>query len=296
MAVFNTAQLQSEPTFDLKALSIARPVNEALLNDTLQTVGLTTALGEQMLSVRAAGLIQVSNKSDGTKVTNVDVEASDLLIKELGGREGVRVYSEETITSVNRKTPEPDWYLIDPIDGTSTYVGGYPDFCICVARMHHDRPVSAVIAIPAHAEVFFAVAGAGAFKLSTADSSALPERIAAQPQPSEVFRFGGFFHPRPGEAEKLDTLFAKSGYSNVERVKLSAATKYCRVADGSVEAAGGFATLSPWDVAAADLIVQEAGGSVTDEHGQPISYNAENRPISAFAMGQGVKFNFPTQH
>jgi myo-inositol-1(or 4)-monophosphatase len=149
-------------------------------------------------------------------------------------------------------------WVVDPIDGTRSFIAGRPEFAISVGLAVNGEAELGVLYNPATDEMFTAVKGRGAFrdqkKLSL--RAAVPRSVIAASR-SEIGRgeFASF-------VEGYDIL--PTG---------STAYKLAKVADGSADIFLSRGHKSEWDVCAGDLIVREAGGTVTDLDGAKLQYN-----------------------
>ncbi|MEX2282104.1 MAG: 3'(2'),5'-bisphosphate nucleotidase CysQ [Gemmatimonadota bacterium] len=203
---------------------------------------------------------EVTYKSPGQPVTAADLEADRILHEVLlSARPDYGWLSEETVDHPDRLDCDRVW-IVDPIDGTRTFIKGKPEFSISIALAHHGAVVLGVVANPATGETFWAVRGSGAYlddarlkvsERATADGATI---VAS----SNELRVGEFSPFRDGWT--------------IQPVG-STAYKLARVAQGAAEAFLSRGSKSEWDVAAGDLIVQEAGGRVTDLRRQPLRYN-----------------------
>ncbi|MGJ5178766.1 3'(2'),5'-bisphosphate nucleotidase CysQ [Bradyrhizobium oligotrophicum] len=166
--------------------------------------------------------------------------------------------SEESADDPSRLARSRVW-IVDPIDGTRSYLGGRNDWCVSVALVEHGAPILAAVYVPASEEFFFAARGGG--------TTLNDEKVAASTGTGIDFaRVAG---PKP-LVERLATDSA--------RVELhprigSLALRLCRVAHGALDAAFAGGQSRDWDLAAAHLIVQEAGGKMSALSGEAILYN-----------------------
>lgn len=158
-----------------------------------------------------------------------------------------------------------DFFVVDPIDGTSNFVKGFPYVSISVAVYRGGEPYYGIVYNPIMNELYEAVSGSGAAFCNGVElgSSSLPknERIRA------VYTSGRRPNPPKEEIDMLDSI--RSEFVE-QRVLHSAALEMCYVAKGVY---GVYATnkISPWDVAAAMIILSEAGGASTDLFGGELS-------------------------
>lgn len=212
---------------------------------------------EVMRHFRGGG--EVRYKSADQPVTEADL-AADRLLRDLllGERPGYGWLSEETADSPDRLGQERVW-VVDPIDGTRSFVDGVAEFAVSVGLAVGGRAVVGVVYNPATDELYHASLGGGAFRNGervrvSASPAALPVALASR---SEI---------RRGHFDALREEWKVRPYG-------STTCKMIRVADGSAHLFLSRGPKSEWDVCAADLVVREAGGGVTDAEGRELRYN-----------------------
>ena len=152
-------------------------------------------------------------------------------------------------------------WIIDPLDGTSNFVAGFPFWCVSIAAREGDRLVAAVVWDPLRGEMYTAEPGGGAWRNGTRLA------VTGRPDLEGAFVATGFpFRNR----HKIDTYLALFkavfGHARAIRRAGSAALDLAYVAAGVFDGFFEF-RLAPWDVAAGALLIQEAGGEITDFDG-----------------------------
>ncbi|TCL75822.1 3'(2'),5'-bisphosphate nucleotidase CysQ [Rhizobium sp. BK251] len=167
--------------------------------------------------------------------------------------------SEETEDGDDRLSRET-LFVVDPIDGTRAFLAGLDTWCVSVAVVHRGRPVAGVLNAPALEEAYSAVEGGQALK------NEAPVTVS-QRQPGEVCRLAA--------AEDVVASFAPDFRRQVERAKHipSLAYRLAMVADGRLEGTFVKPNSHDWDLAAADLILECAGGHLVDLVGNRLVYN-----------------------
>lgn len=158
-------------------------------------------------------------------------------------------------------------WIVDPIDGTQSYIDGHPEFCVSVGLVDAGEPVVGVVFNPATDEMFSAVAGRG----STCNGRTIRVRPSAVHDPLRMV-------VSRSELRRGDFAFLGGGWTLLPVG--STTYKMMKVADGSADAFLSRGSKSEWDVCAAALIVAEAGGRVSDASGAPMRYN---RPVPSLA-------------
>lgn len=233
--------------------------------------------GRLLLELRAGGT--VTHRRRGAVVNaSADTEAHRFLAQALAALSpGVPVVSEEDARTHAHERPGLYW-LIDPLDGTASFVDGFPGFVTQAALMRDRRPVLAGVHAPALAETFLAEAGAGA----TRNGARLG--VAARAREQWVLTDN---YPAPrGVSAALMRDWNIPGYLECGSIGL----KICRVAEGKADLFVKDVPVRDWDVAAPQLVLEEAGGCVRDSDGRPFSYTGsfEHAGLIASASADAV--------
>lgn len=208
---------------------------------------------------------RIWSKSGGSPVTEADVAVDTFLKVRLSEIEpGAAWLSEETSDDPIRLDSDLVW-IVDPIDGTRAFLSGHPDWSIAVALLARGEPVLGFVYAPVLDAFYEATAGGGAFRNA--------QRIAVSPAAAlEGARVAG---PRP-LVERMLRGATREGVAPqvtlVERVP-SLALRVARVAEGAIDLGLISSDSRDWDLAAADLILREAGGAVVDVEGRSAVYN-----------------------
>ena len=217
--------------------------------------------GQSILELQKKGF-SVSKKSNNDLLTEADLLANQLLKSTLMTHFPDDGWlSEECADDAARLSKSRTW-IVDPIDGTIEYANGVPEYAISVALVEEGEPVLASVYNPASSELFYAMKGHGAF---------------CHEQP---------IHCKLSETASLTLLASRSEFKRGEwnrfrqnndvKVIGSIAYKLALVAAGRADAAFSLGPKSEWDIAAGVLLVQEAGGQVTDQHHRPFLFNRKD--------------------
>jgi len=219
-------------------------------------------------TVREAGDLALSlfrtelrnwTKGASSPVSEADIAVNDLLERRL--RTATPDYgwlSEESADDEQRLSKRLVW-IVDPIDGTRGYLAGREDWCVSVALVEDASPLLAAVFAPASDEFFFAARGRGATR----------NDVSLQTTSGTAMDFSRIAGPKP-LAERLKS---SPGDITLHSRIASLALRLCRVAQGSLDAAFAGGQSRDWDLAAANLIVQEANGMMTALSGDAILYN-----------------------
>jgi myo-inositol-1(or 4)-monophosphatase len=224
----------------------------ALLRETVREAG---ALALSLFRTELKNWI----KGASSPVSEADIRVNDLIETRLRSATPTYGWLSEESADDEERLGKPFVWIVDPIDGTRSYLAGREDWCVSVALVENASPLLAAVFAPASDEFFFAVRGQGAVCNNSAISATsgteldfsrvagpkpLIERLSRSPE--EII-----LHPRIG----------------------SLALRLCRVAQGKLDAAFASGQSRDWDLAAANLIVEQANGSMTALSGEAISYN-----------------------
>lgn len=218
--------------------------------------------------VRAAGEIALKTfrgdvrswtKAGYSPVCEADLAVDAFLKERLAPAGSGRGWlSEESADDPARLAADRVW-VVDPIDGTRAYLGGREDWSISAALVQEGTPTLAAVFAPATDEFFFASAGNGASRNDEAISAARGESF-------DIDRMAGphFLLNRVRGATSPELRNFKIG---------SLALRISRVAEGALDAAFVGGNSRDWDLAAADLLLREAGGHLTTLEGDRLAYN-----------------------
>jgi myo-inositol-1(or 4)-monophosphatase len=196
---------------------------------------------------------------DKSPVSDGDIAVNDFLRARLTALAPEAGWlSEETEDNLTARAAPTAW-IVDPIDGTRAYLAGFPDWTISVALVELGHPRIAALYAPVTEEMFLAVRGGGA------SVNGLPIGATAGRDLSGA--------RLAGPKRYLTRLAALDPGIRAEPKVHSLALRLARVAQGQLDAAFASGGGHDWDLAAADLLVHEAGGVMTDFAGAPLTYN-----------------------
>jgi myo-inositol-1(or 4)-monophosphatase len=202
---------------------------------------------------------QWTKNGDRSPVCEADIAVNDLLgdrLPKLAPQAGW--LSEESGEQSAARAQREAW-IVDPIDGTRAYIAGRADWTISVALVEDGRPLLAALYAPVSDEMFLAVRGGGTtlngVRITASAEATLDGARLAGPKRT-LERIAGL-RPEVAPQPKVFSL----------------ALRLARVAQGTLDAAFASQGGQDWDLAAADLLVHEAGGAVTDFAGRPLIYN-----------------------
>jgi myo-inositol-1(or 4)-monophosphatase len=208
-------------------------------------------------------VLDIRYKGEINLVTQIDVAAERAVVECLRAKAPDHgILAEEGSVHNNRSAYR---WLIDPLDGTTNYAHRFPFFCVSIGLQHGNDPVLGVVLDPVRDELFTAVRGGGAAcngqPLAVSSTTALNKSLVVT---------GFAYDPKRDTNVNFRHFESMSRVAQGVRRTGSAALDLCYVAAGRSD---GFweLLLSPWDTAAGQVIVEEAGGRVTDFSGRVFS-------------------------
>lgn len=230
-------------------------------------------------------VLSVDLKEDNTPITVADRKSHDVIKKYLG-QTRVPLMSEEgrDLLYAERRNWDLFW-LVDPLDGTKEFIKGNGEFTINIALMYNNRPVIGIIYVPYIRRIYFAVEGMGAYLKTGVQPDPLaeftPEQIISNAEPlplrtqanKPLLIAVSRSHNTPETFEHIAKV--RQQHPDAQVVEQGSSYKFCLVAEAVVDIYFRTSTTYEWDIAAGEIILREAGGSIenlTDET-KEIAYN-----------------------
>jgi myo-inositol-1(or 4)-monophosphatase len=216
--------------------------------------------------VRAAldGPAQVRNKGAVDLVTEVDLASEAAILALLNDRmPGVPVLAEEGGGASSAATR----WVVDPLDGTTNFVHGFPSFGVSVALQQEGRIIAGCVYDPVRHQAYSAGRDLGAH------CEGRPLRVSAVSSLDRALLLTGFAYDRRQRAD-FYLRFVKAFLEKSQGLRRagSAAMDMCHVAAGRADGFWEFG-LNVWDIAAGVLLIEEAGGRVSDMLGGPLHFD-----------------------
>lgn len=226
------------------------------------------------------GTVEVSSKGDDSPLTEADLAAHHVLVSGLAGLlPGVPVVSEEDVASLVHRRPTGRFWLIDPLDGTKEFIARNGQFTVNVALIEDGFPVLGFVYAPVLDELFVGGERGGAYRVK--GHATAPITVAVQPRQARPLRVVA---SRSHMNEATHAYIRRLGPH--ELVQAGSSLKFCRVADGSADCYPRIGPTAEWDTAAAQAVVEAAGGVVHDLRGERLRCGKpENRNEGFVASG-----------
>jgi 3'(2'), 5'-bisphosphate nucleotidase len=225
----------------------------------------------------------VTAKDDDSPLTAADLAAHHAILAGLHRlTPDIPVLSEESAgVPFSERSQWRRYWLVDPLDGTKEFIQRNGQFTVNIALIEEHEPVLGVVRVPVTGLCYVAARGHGAFREEPGQP---PSRITVKPlQPAQPVRVvGSRSHGGPGLQKFVAALGAH------ELVTIGSSLKFCQVADGSADVYPRLGPTSEWDTAAAQCVVEVAGGRVVSaETGEPLRYNTRESLLNPYFIVYG---------
>jgi len=233
-----------------------------------EVVSIARRAGDAILSVYGQQF-EVTNKADKSPLTLADTHSHDIIVQGLQAlTPDVPVLSEEASDipfEVRRQWTR--YWLVDPLDGTKEFVSRNGEFTVNIALVEQHAPVLGVVHVPISDTTYTGVHDLGASRRIGREAST-PIRVTA-PAASPLRIVGSRSH----RDNTLDQYLPR--LEPYQLVTVGSSIKFCLVAEGSADLYPRFGPTSEWDTAAAQAVVEAAGGRVIRTDGSALSYNTK---------------------
>lgn len=259
-------------------------VNVGLLD---QVKAIAQAAGVEIMAVYARDFA-VLEKEDKSPVTQADTAAHELIIQYLKRLEPeLPILSEEGVGDFYAAKNFECYWLVDPLDGTKEFIKRNGEFTVNIALIKDGHAVLGVVYAPVRNVAYLAVEGRGAFK-EEADGKRMPIHVAEHLEGTPWRVVGSRSHT----GDSLASLLQKLG--SYELISMGSSLKFCLVAEGRADVYPRLGPTSLWDTAAAQCVVEQAGGSVLQLTGKPITYADPSLILNPSFIARGASaVNWP---
>ena len=243
-------------------------------------VALAEDAGRAILEVYSTDF-EVQSKDDESPLTQADLASHrwiDAGLRSL--TPDMPIISEESgLPAFAERSQWQRYWLIDPLDGTKEFVNRNDEFTVNIALIDNHRPVLGVVHVPVFNKTYVGCEGVGAQRR---DGNADPQPIRVAPASGSPARVVG---SRSHRGASLDAYLENMG--DYDMVPMGSSLKFCVVAEGGADLYPRLGPTSEWDTAAAQAVVEQAGGSVVTLDGKPMKYNAKEDILNPhfFVMG-----------
>ncbi|MEN0039740.1 MAG: 3'(2'),5'-bisphosphate nucleotidase CysQ [Pseudomonadota bacterium] len=246
-------------------------IDEARLHEMLPP--LCADAGHAIMDVRDTNF-SVDSKGDESPVTLADTRAEKIILKGLAKAfPDIPVVAEEAMSAGRRPdTSGGIFFLVDPLDGTKEFIGGFDDFTVNIALIVDGVPVAGCVAAPAHGKLWY---GSGSRLVTMdivrhAESSVVSNEVDLRPARGSDGALRVAASRAHGNAMTEEWIAC---LDSPERTPVGSSLKFCWLAEGRCDVYPRFAPTMEWDTAAGDAVLRAAGGRVLGPDGSPLLYN-----------------------
>ncbi len=212
--------------------------------------------------------IEITYKVDRSIVTNLDRLANQIIVQRLQSISDYPILSEEQIIPpYEERAGWSHYWCIDPLDGTKDLIEGTGEYTVNIALISNHRPVLGIVYVPEQKIGFLATKDA-AYKID-AQYHKIPMHTRSKNQADWIIALSRFHH---GNQAILDKMACLPGAT----VKLMGSSlKICQIAAGEIDCYPRIGSMHDWDLAAAHIILEAAGGGLFDLTFQSLAYNTQ---------------------
>ena len=224
--------------------------------------------------------VAVTAKADDSPVTAADLAAHHVLVDGLKALDpSIAVLSEEDANIAQHvRAGWTRWWLVDPLDGTKEFISGSEEFTVNVALIEQGRVVFGVVSMPTRGRCYYGGAGIGAWRADGEQIKPIRVRTVV-PAGESLTVVASRRHSSPEQEALLAGLSEHLGELTLTSVGSS--LKFCLLAEGAADCYPRLAPTSQWDTAAAQGVLEGAGGVVLQLDGQPFTYPARESLLNA---------------
>jgi len=245
--------------------------------------------GQRILEVYERAFTVVK-KEDGSPLTEADHAAHRLIVSRLVAMTpDLPVLSEESAVVAYEERARWEWFwLVDPLDGTKEFVNRNGEFTVNIALIEGARPVLGVVHVPVTGVTYLACQDGGAFK----EGPGAPRQAirAGHYRGGKARLAGSRSHASTQLASFIARLTAAEG--EPELLSMGSSLKLCLVAEGAADVYPRLGPTSEWDTAAAQCVVEVAGGRVTDLEMRPLIYNKPSQLNPRFLVSDNGDYDW----
>jgi len=244
-------------------------------------IDLARRAGDAILEIYRTDF-EVETKDDQSPLTKAVLAAHRVIAEGLRALDdAIPLLSEESIPpDFSTRSSWRRYWLVDPLDGTKEFVNRNGEFTVNIALVDEGRPVLGVVHVPVQRKTYIGCEGQGAELRADGEP----------PRPIHVARSSGqpvrVVGSRSHRGSSLDAFIAKLG--DCELVPMGSSLKFCVVAEGGADVYPRLGPTSEWDTAAAQAVVEQAGGSVVTLDGKPMKYNQKEDILNPYFMVIGA--------
>ncbi len=234
---------------------------------------------------------EVNFKKDKSPLTNADLQSNKFITNELSLlNDKIPILSEESLIAWNKRKTWNTYWLVDPLDGTKEFINKNGEFTVNIALIKNNEPILGVIYVPAISLLYFAQRNKGSYKISCSKNLSSLERsirlnVNMKKKSDKIIIIGSRSHSN----EKFNK-WVKENFVNYDIIQKGSSLKLCEIAEGAADIYPRFGYTSEWDIAAGQIILEEAGGSILNLNNEKLFYNIKESLINPEFIASGKIF------
>lgn len=245
-----------------------------LINDIIE---LAKEAGQRIMEVYDTDF-DVEQKDDNTPLTAADMAAHNTIVSGLSElTPDIPILSEESAKiPFEERTQWERYWLVDPLDGTREFIKRNGEFTVNIALIENHESVMGVVYTPVTGVTYYAARGSGAYKIAPGnETTAINTRRKTE---NSTIIAGSRSH----RGDSLEAFLKRIG--DYEIISMGSSLKSCLVAEGRADIYPRLGPTSEWDTAAAQCVVEEAGGRITKTDMQPLRYNTKDSLLNPYFL------------
>jgi len=219
---------------------------------------------------------EVMEKQDKSPLTNADLQSNQFITEQLKLlNEKIPILSEESLIEWNERKKWNTYWLVDPLDGTKEFINKNGEFTVNIALIKNNEPILGVIYAPSLSILYFAQKNIGSYKiccsnnLSTLDKS-IRLNVNIKKKSEQIIVIGSRSHSN----EKFQ-IWINENFPQYDIIQRGSSLKLCEIAEGVADIYPRFGPTSEWDIAAGQIILEEAGGNIMSFNNKKLTYNSK---------------------
>ncbi len=225
--------------------------------------------------------VELMTKQDKSPLTNADLQSDKLIAEELKLlNEKIPILSEESLIEWNERKNWNTYWLVDPLDGTKEFINKNGEFTVNIALIQNNKPILGVIYAPALSILYFAQKNKGSYKINCSNNLLTLEKSIRlntniKKRSDQIIVIGSRSH-----SNTKFNLWIKEKFRNHHIIQKGSSLKLCDIAEGKADIYPRFGPTSEWDIAAGQIILEEAGGNIISFNNKTLSYNSKENLLN----------------
>lgn len=214
--------------------------------------------------------VEHKDDAENSPLTEADCASHDIIVSQLSElTPEIPIISEEAAENMEYETRREfdKFWLVDPLDGTKEFIKKNGEFTVNVGLIAGDKPIAGIVMMPTSGTIYTACEGTARM---IKNGESVPISVSEVENPAAATAVCSRSHKGPRITELFEQL------NITDQKERGSSLKLCQVAKGQADIYGRYNPTWEWDTAAADAVVRNAGGTVTEPDGTPLVYNKES--------------------